>query len=106
MTRITQKFNDEYVAVVMDDNKNPLRNLPAVQRFQIMAVLSLMWTAIFCTAFGAWYFYGELLVGHILTLLGIFATAGLFKSARQRTRTYRDFPREDGTPRYDDVWGA
>jgi hypothetical protein len=21
-------------------------------------------------------------------------------------RTYRDVPREDGTPRYDDVWGG
>ena len=29
--------------VVMDANKNPLRALPKVQRYQIMVVLSIMW---------------------------------------------------------------
>ena len=33
---------------VMDSEKNPLRHLPPVQRFQGMVVLSLMWAAIFC----------------------------------------------------------
>lgn len=37
--------------------------------------------------------------------------AGLFdractEPAVLRARTYRDQPRPDGTPRYDDVWGS
>ena len=94
------------VAIVMDDEQNPLQTLPPIHRFQIMTFLSMMWTTIFCTAIGAWYFYGELLVGHTLVLLGIFATAGVFRSAGQSPKTYRDYPRSDGSARYDDIWGG
>ena len=43
---------------IMDSNRNPLRALLPQQRFQIMVVLSLMWTTIFCTMAGAWLWYG------------------------------------------------
>ncbi|MEM1050412.1 MAG: hypothetical protein AAGL24_29950 [Pseudomonadota bacterium] len=90
---------------VMDSDVNPLRHLPVAQRFQVMTYLSMMWTTIFCAAFGAWAVYGELVFGHILMILGVLVTAHTFHQAR-RVTTYRDHPREDGTARYDDVWGA
>lgn len=92
---------------IMDPDTNPLMLLPVAQRFQIMVVLSTMWTAIFTASIGAWYLYGVLWAGHILVLIGVVITASIFKSApKPQKLTYRDYPRDDGTPRYDDVWGA
>jgi hypothetical protein len=36
-----------YWDAVMNEDRNPLARLPKVVRFQIMAVLALMWTVIF-----------------------------------------------------------
>jgi len=95
--------------LIMDERVNPLAALPAPQRFQIMASLSMTWTAIFCAGAGAWMWYGQLITLHVLVLLGVMATAFVFRSARAenaRVTTYRDHPAHDGTARYDDVWGA
>lgn len=95
--------------LVMDERINPLVALPAAQRFQIMVSLAMMWTAIFCAGAGAWVWYGELVTLHVGVLVGATATAFAFRSARKvraRPATYRDYPVEDGTWRYDDVWGA
>ena len=90
---------------LMNPEQNPLRTLPRTVRFQAMVYLSIMWTTIFCAAAGAWLWYGELIVAHVLVALGILVTGVTFRRAR-RVVTYRDHPREDGTARYDDVWGA
>ena len=90
---------------VMDSDSNPLRDLLPAQRFQLMVFLSVMWTTIFCAAAGAWLWYGELIVLHVLVAFGVIATGLTFHNASQ-VATYRDHPVEDGTPRYDDVWGA
>lgn len=90
---------------VMDADKNPLAKMPKAQKFQVMTYLSLMWTTIFCFGFGFWAFYGQLIVLHILVALGATYTGFTFYSATRKT--HRDkFRREDGTARYDDVWGA
>ncbi len=91
--------------LVMDSEKNPLRNLPPAQRFKVMATLSVMWTVIFCAAADAWIYSGELLAAHLLLAMGTLITGHTFHTARQ-VKTYRDHPAEDGTTRYDDVWGA
>lgn len=90
---------------VMDSEHNPLRNLPPAQRFQTMMFLSMMWTTIFCAVAGAWFWYGELVVGHLLIALGFAVTGMTFRKAGNAA-TYRDHPTADGTARYDDVWGA
>ena len=90
---------------IMDANVNPLRILPPAQRFQFMLFLSVMWTTIFCAGAGAWLWYGELIIGHVLVALGVVLTGLTFQRAAAAS-TYRDFPAEDGTARYDDVWGA
>ena len=90
---------------IMDSDTNPLKNLPPVQRFQAMVFLSMMWTTIFCAGAGAWLWYGELIVLHVLVALGFLFTGLTFHKA-SRVATYRDYPLNDGTARYDDVWGA
>ena len=90
---------------VMDSNHNPLSKLPAMQRFQIMTYLGLMWTTIFCLGTGTWLWYGHLVALHVGVALGFLITGWTFHAA-QKTRTYRDHPRKDGTARYDDVWGG
>ncbi|MDI1286726.1 MAG: hypothetical protein PSV46_20235 [Reyranella sp.] len=95
---------------VMDSTVNPLRSLPPAQRFQLMLFLSIMWTNIFCLSAGAWIWYGELVVFHVLVLAGIVVTSLVFRRASQaakhRYATYRHHPLKDGTARYDDVWGG
>jgi len=91
--------------VIMDAEKNPLSRLRKPQRCQLMTYLSLMWTTIFCAGIGYWAIYGQLIVLHILLALGVTFTGVTFRNARRKT--HRDvLQREDGTPRYDDVWGA
>lgn len=89
----------------MDSDVNPLRNLPAAQRFQVMLFLSVMWTTIFSAGAGAWLWYGELMIAHVLVAFGVLVTGLTFRRA-EASSTYRDFPAKDGTARYDDVWGA
>ncbi len=70
---------------VMDPSVNPLRNLPAAQRFQIMLYLSVMWTAIFCAAAGAWVWYGEIVLAHALVAAGFVVTGLSFRAAGRST---------------------
>ena len=69
---------------LMDSKINPLRALPPAQRLQTMIVLSVMWSTIFCAATTSWIWYGELVIGHVLFLLGIVFTAFIFKSASDK----------------------
>ena len=61
-------------ALIMDADRNPLWRLPPAQRFQIMIYLSIMWTTIFSAAFGLWFWYGQLVVAHMLVILGFVLT--------------------------------
>ena len=90
---------------IMDSDRNPLRNLHPTRRFQLMVFLSIMWTTIFCAAAGAWLWYGELIIGHVLVAFGFLVTGWTFYNA-DRAGSYRDQPLKDGTARYDDVWGG
>ena len=68
---------------VMDPKINPLSNLLPQRRFQIMVVLSLMWTTIFSTVSALWFLYDELVLGHLLLAGGTLVTAETFRSARK-----------------------
>lgn len=70
---------------IVNSDRYALAELPPSQRFQVMASLSLMWTAIFCAGTGAWLWYGEIAVAHVLVALGLVATTVTFRSARRRT---------------------
>ena len=94
--------------VVMDENVNPLMHLPRTVRFQLMTVLSLMWSLIFTIWVGSIWILGPSMAVHVVLLLGVLFTADIFGSARQRAisydQTFRD-PR-DGCALHDDVWGG
>ena len=97
-------MQDQY-DVVMDENKNPLQRLPKGQQFQIMTFLSIMWSTVFCVAFSAWSWWGELVIGHMAIALGIAITGLTFRAASKQS--HRDLYRgKDGTARYDDIWGG
>jgi hypothetical protein len=72
-------------SAIMDPSINPLRNLPAPQRFQMMVYLSVMWTTIFCAAAGAWVWYGEIVVAHVLVTAGFVVTGLTFRAASHST---------------------
>lgn len=95
----------ENISLVMDVTKNPLKSLPKTQSFQIMVLLSIMWSSVFCVAFGSWFWWGELVIGHVAFVLAIFITSLTFSGAKKRS--HRDMYRsKDGTTRYDDLWGG
>jgi hypothetical protein len=72
---------------IMDSSKNPLSALPPAQRMQAMIILSVMWSTIFSLSTGAWLFYGELVVGHVLAVVGIGITAMTFQDALKKNPT-------------------
>lgn len=82
---------------IMDSDRNPLRFLPQAQRLQAMIILSVMWSTIFCLSTSAWLWYGELVVGHVLFVLGIAITAWTFGAASAKPQTTVADNKEDAT---------
>ena len=72
----------------MDPNINPLRALPKYVRFQIMTVLSIMWTTIFTIWSGVTYLFGPSVLVHMLLALGVVFTAEIFRYVQKMTRFY------------------
>jgi hypothetical protein len=98
IARLIAAMQQNY-ALIMDADKNPLMILPPAQRFQIMVYLSLMWTTIFCAAFGIWIWYGQILAFHMLSL-GIAVTGMTFEIAdRTRRREDEDSERSPKLPK-------
>ena len=92
---------------VMDPHKNPLMGVPPLARYQIMTVLAMMWSFIFCAMVGLMLLFPYWIVGHILLLaLGAFITNHTFKI--NRVMTHRDLYRSaDKTHAlHDDIWGG
>ena len=76
----------DWYRVIMDPNPNPLSILPRAQRFEIMVVLSLMWTAIFSAMTGVWFLYEELVMLPMLLAAGALLTGATFRAV-QKTET-------------------
>jgi len=75
-------FREAY-AVVMDDEQNAFALLPKITRFQIMTVLSLMWSAVFTAYVGSYLIFGPTVIAHVVVLLAIFFTADVFRRAEK-----------------------
>ncbi len=70
---------------VMDPDQNALSSLPKPVRFQLMVVLSLMWSAIFCANAGLLIWLPGYVVAHVvLIFFGLFGTRMLFRASRAR----------------------
>jgi hypothetical protein len=69
-----------YWDAVMNPERNPLARLPKTVRFQLMSVLALMWSVIFCAMAGTFIWLPQFFIAHvILLLLGIFGTSYIFR---------------------------
>jgi hypothetical protein len=92
---------------LMDAERNPLMALPVLPRYQIMTVLAMMWSFIFCACVGWWMLFPYWIVGHIVLLsLGAFITNYTFKTANMAS--HRDmYKSADGKGVvHDDIWGG
>lgn len=70
---------------VMDSDNNGLSQLPKVVRFQLMVILSFMWSVIFCISAGIFVWLpGYMFVHVVLLAIGIFGTSWIFKSSGNR----------------------
>jgi|SaaInlV_150m_DNA_6_1039752.scaffolds.fasta_scaffold168525_1 hypothetical protein len=81
--------------LVMNPQKNPLRTLPKYVRFQLMTVLSIMWTTIFSIWSGLTYLFGPSLIIHMLLVLGIVFTAEIFRYSKRMSREAKKALTED-----------
>lgn len=75
----------KWLKAVMDPKINPLAKLPPAQRFQIMIMLSIMWSLIFCGMAGIMVWYPAYVAAHVVLLaIGTLVTALVFRSASKR----------------------
>jgi len=73
---------------IMDGNSNPLMRLPKTVRFQLMAVLALLWSVIFCVSAGLLVWLpGYVFVHIVLIAIGIFGTRWAFSSVEQTPKS-------------------
>lgn len=75
--------------LVMDPNRNPLRALPKMVRFQYMVILAYMWSAVFSIYIGTIALLGPSIAAHTILLIGVFFTADVFRRARARSLSYQ-----------------
>ncbi len=69
---------------IMDPDKNALMRLPKTVRFQLMVVLSCLWSIIFCVNAGLIVWLPGYILAHVaLLLIGIFGTSWAFKQAEK-----------------------
>ena len=96
-----------YWNMIMDAERNPLRSLPTQHKYQIMIVLAMMWSFIFCAMAGWMMLFPYWVLGHFALLtFGAIMTNWTFKNAQ--IVTHRDrYRSQDGTYAvHDDIWGA
>lgn len=66
--------------LLMNSEKNPLASLPKIVRFQLMSVLSVMWTVLFTASLGIMVWAPGLILAHVgILFIGIFTTGWLFR---------------------------
>ena len=65
----------------MSSDSNPLANLPNMVKFQLMTILSFMWSIIFTFIIGSYLVFGPTMIAHILFLIGIYFTSDIFKKS-------------------------
>ena len=67
---------------IMDPNRNAFMRLPKTVRFQLMVVLSCLWSVIFCASAGLIVWLPGYVFAHaVLLAIGIFGTSWVFKTA-------------------------
>mgnify|MGYP004337326851 CR=1 FL=1 len=68
----------------MNENNSPLNTPPKAQQFQVMVVLSAMWTTCVFLGLGSWYRWGDLVDFHVGVAVSILITNLTFAQAGSR----------------------
>ena len=83
--------------LVMDSRRNPLSYIPDTNtRHLVMQVLAWMWCIIFSMWMGAILVFGVSATIHAILLAGIFATVGVFETAKRKPDYFGGLGRADG----------
>ena len=83
------KFIVDNWNLVMDHNKNPLRNIPSLPvRHMLMQVLAWMWVIVFTIASGTWAYAGINAIVHTALIAGIVVTVAIFETAKRKPNVF------------------
>ena len=74
-------FKNTY-RLLMNTDVNPLCNLPNIVKFQLMTILSFMWSIIFTLMIGNYLILGPTMIFHLFLLLGIYFTSNIFETSK------------------------
>ena len=78
--------------IVMNHNKNPLKNIPDTNtRHMIMQVLAWMWCIIFSMYFTSMWIFGITTIAHILLLSAIAITVATFETAKRKPSVFAGY---------------
>ena len=86
--------------LVMDSRRNPLSHIPDNNtRHLVMQVLAWMWCIIFSMWMGSILVFGVSAVIHAILLAGVFATVGVFETAKRKPLYFGGLGRANGGER-------
>ena len=71
-----------YYNLIMNSDSNGLSNLPNMVKFQLMTILSFMWSIVFTLMVGSYLVLGPTVLLHVLFLGGIFFTSAVYKKSK------------------------
>ena len=72
-----------YYNLIMNSETNGLSELPNIVKFQLMTLLSFMWSIVFTLMVGSYLVLGPTLLLHILFLIGIYFTSEVFRKVNK-----------------------
>ena len=72
-----------FYALVMNSDYNALSSLPNMVKFQLMTILSFMWSIIFTLMVGSYLVLGPTMILHIFFLIGVYFTSEIFKKSKK-----------------------
>ncbi len=72
-----------YYNLVMNSETNGLSELPNIVKFQLMTLLSFMWSIVFTLMVGSYLVLGPTLLLHIFFLIGIYFTSEVFRKVNK-----------------------
>ena len=67
----------------MSSETNGLSDLPKIVKFQLMTLLSFMWSIVFTLMVGSYLVLGPTLLLHVFFLIGIYFTSEVFRKVNK-----------------------
>ena len=73
-----------YYNLIMSSENNGLSELPNIVKFQLMTLLSFMWSIVFTLMVGSYLVLGPTVLLHVLFLGGVFFTSAVYKNSNSQ----------------------